>query len=92
MNPEHVKLVKRLVGHSPGCCFVDEEQPDQFLVQGGTVYRDAAGRKGRETWAWNTYLCTDPKCVGTVGVRSDALGEFIAEALASSPYKTLFLS
>jgi hypothetical protein len=72
--------VKRLVAHNSECMFTDDEQPDQFYVQGATIYRDAIGRKGT-TWTWHTYICNDPDCPGTVAVRSDVLADVISAAL-----------
>jgi hypothetical protein len=76
--------VKRLVAHNSVCMFKDESQPDQFYVQGATIYRDALGRKGHSTWTWHTYICNDPDCPGTAMVRGDVLADMIAEALRAA--------
>lgn len=73
--------VKRIVEHRAECWFRDDPNPDQFYVQGYSLYRDALGRKGSNTWRWHTYLCNDPDCDGTVAVRCDLLADVIAKAL-----------
>jgi hypothetical protein len=73
--------VKRIVGHRAECWFRDNENPEQFYAQGAPIYRDALGRKGNTTWTWDTYVCNDPDCPGTVAVRADFLAAKIAEAL-----------
>lgn len=72
--------LKQFVPHSPGCICASRGEKDCFIVHKEMNFsRRRDGRRGGST-LWHVFSCNDPDCPGEMGVRWDALADFLATA------------